>query len=160
MDYLFIILKGGHMTSNALSKKIERLPSIFDDFFRPWNDIFRSNEGWERLMTVPAVNITDSKDYYNLSLAAPGLKKNDFKIDVEGNILTISTEKEQNKEEKTDQFTRREYSYSSFSRSFTLPEEVNKEKIEAAYEDGLLKVSLPKKEEARKLATSKHISVK
>jgi HSP20 family protein len=148
------------MTSNTLSKKIERLPYIFDDFFRPWNDILRPNEGWERLMTVPTVNITENKDYYNLSLAAPGLKKNDFNIDVDGNILTVSTEKEQSKEEKNEQFTRREFSYSSFSRSFTLPNEVNKEKIEAAYEDGVLKLTLPKKEEAKNLATSKHISVK
>ena len=136
------------------------MPSIFDDFFKPWNEIFRTNEGWGRLMTLPAVNITENKDHYNLSLAVPGLKKNDFKIDVEGNILTISSEKEENKEEKDAQFTRREYSYSSFNRSFTLPDEVNKEKIDAAYEDGVLKLTLPKKEEAKKLATSKHIAIK
>ena len=148
------------MTPNGLTKRVERLPSIFDDFFKPWNEIFRTNEGWGRLMTLPAVNITENKDHYNLSLAVPGLKKNDFKIDVEGNILTISSEKEENKEEKDAQFTRREYSYSSFNRSFTLPDEVNKEKIDAAYEDGVLKLTLPKKEEAKKLATSKHIAIK
>ena len=67
------------------------------------------------------------------------MKKDDFKIDVDGNMLTISSEKEENKEEKEKKFTRKEYNYSSFSRRFTLPEEVNKEKIEAKYEDGVLK---------------------
>jgi HSP20 family protein len=148
------------MTSNALTKKVERFPSILDDFFKPWNEILRTNEGWGRTMTFPAVNISENKDYYNLSLAVPGLKKNDFKIDVEGNILTISSEKEESKEENDAQFTKREYSYSSFSRSFTLPEVVNREKIDATYEEGVLKLTLPKKEEARKLVTSKHIAVK
>jgi HSP20 family protein len=143
-----------------LTKRVERLPSIFDDFLKPWNDFFRPNEGWGTMMTVPAVNITENKDNYSLSLAIPGLKKNDFKIDVEGNILTISSEKQESKEEEDEQFTRREYSYSSFSRSFTLPNEVNKEKIDAAYEEGVLRLTLPKKDEAKKLAVSKHIAVK
>jgi HSP20 family protein len=75
-------------------------------------------------------------------------------------MLTISSEKEESKEEKDALYTRKEYNYSSFSRSFTLPEEVNKEKIEATYEDGVLKLALPKKEEAKKLAASKHIAVR
>jgi HSP20 family protein len=95
-----------------------------------------------------------------VSLAVPGMKKDDFNIDVEGNMLTISSEKEESKEEKEDKYTRKEYNYSSFSRSFTLPDEVNKEKIEAKYEDGVLKLMLPKKEEAKKLAAGKHIAVK
>ena len=74
-------------------------------------------------------------------------------------MLTISSEKEETKEEKDKKFTRKEYNYSSFSRSFSLPEEINKEKIEAYYEDGVLKITLPRKEEARK-TTAKHISVK
>ena len=89
----------------------------------------------------------------------PGLKEEDFNIDVDGSMLTISSEKEESKEEKDKKFTRKEYSYSSFSRSFTLPEEINKEKIEAKYEDGVLKLSLPRKEEAKKLS-AKHIAVK
>ncbi len=110
-------------------------------------------------MNVPAVNITEKKDEYQVSLAAPGMRKDDFKIDVEGNMLTISSEKEENKEEKDKKFTRKEYSYSSFSRSFTLPEEINKEKIEAKYEDGVLKIALPRKEEAKR-PSAKHIAVK
>jgi HSP20 family protein len=111
-------------------------------------------------MKMPAVNVTDNKDNYLVSLAAPGLKKSDFKIDVDGNMLTISSEKEENKEEKEAKFTRKEYSYSSFSRSFTLPDEVNREKIDAVYEDGVLKLTLPKTEVSKKAAATKHIAVK
>ena len=148
------------MPSNALTKRLESVPSIFDDFFRPWNEIFRTGDGWGRIMKVPAVNISENKDNYTLSFAVPGLTKNDFKIDVDGNLLTISSEKEESKEEKEEQFTRREYSFSSFSRSFTLPDEVNMDKIDAAYKDGELKVTLPKKEEAKRLSASKNIAVK
>jgi len=107
---------------------------------------------------MPSVNITENKDQYNVSLAVPGMKKDDFKIDVEGNILTISCEKDETKEENEKRYTRKEYSYSSFSRSFTLPDEVNREKIDARYEEGLLKISLPRKEEVKKFA-AKHIAV-
>lgn len=75
-----------------------------------------------------------------MSVAAPGMKKGDFKIDLDGNVLTISAETEQKKEEKGDKFSRQEYNYSSFSRSFNLPDAVNKDKIEAHYEDGVLKL--------------------
>ena len=95
-----------------------------------------------------------------VSLAAPGLQKKDFKIDVEGNLLTISCELEDTVEEKEEKFSRKEYSYSSFERSFTLPDEVNKEKIDARYNDGILEIKLPKKEEAKKLSISKQIEVK
>ena len=113
-----------------------------------------------KIQAVPAVNITDNKDDYQVSVAVPGMKKSDFKIDVEGNMLTISSEKEESSEEKDARYTRKEYSYSSFRRSFALPEEVNQEKIEASYQDGVLKVMLPKKDEAKKLAVSKHIAIK
>lgn len=128
-------------------------------FFKPWNEWFDGGNMFERTLKVPAVNITEHKDEFRVSLAAPGLKKEDFHIDVDGNILTISSEKEENKEEKDKTFTRKEYSYSSFSRSFTLPDEINKEKIDAKYEDGVLKISLPRKEETKKL-TAKSIAVK
>ena len=146
------------MATQSLTKAGERMPSVFDDIFKPWNEWFEGGL-WGRTMQVPAVNITEQKDNYLVSLAAPGLKKDDFKIDVDGNMLTISSEKEETKEEKDKKFTRKEYNYSSFSRSFSLPEEINKEKIEAYYEDGVLKITLPRKEEARK-TTAKHISVK
>jgi HSP20 family protein len=95
-----------------------------------------------------------------VSIAAPGLKKEDFKIEVEDKVITISSEKEERKEEKEEKFTRKEYSCSSFSRSFTLPEDVKMDSIEARYEDGVLKIRLPRKEEAKKAALSKTITVK
>lgn len=147
------------MGTQALSKLSERMPSVFDDFFKPWNEWFDNGNLWSRAINVPAVNIIEHKDEYQVSMAIPGMKKDDFKIDVDGNMLTISSEKEENKEEKDKKFTRKEYNYSSFSRSFTLPEEINKEKIEAKYEDGVLKIALPRKEEAKKLS-AKHIAVK
>lgn len=148
------------MSTNALSKKVERFPTLFEDFFKPWNELLRTGEGWGRTFTTPAVNITENKDNYLITMAAPGLKKSDFNIDVEGNMLTISSEKEESKDDSNQQYTRREYSYSSFSRSFNLPDEVNQEKIDAVYEDGVLRLSLPKKEEAKRLAANKHITVK
>ena len=147
------------MSTRALTKRAERLPTIFEDFFKPWNDML-DFDGWKRMLTVPSVNITENADAYNVALAAPGLKKDDFKIDVEGAMLTISCEKEDSSEEKDERYTRKEYSYSSFSRSFNLPDEVNSEKIDATYHDGVLKLILPKKEEAKKIAATKHIAVK
>lgn len=149
------------MATKALTRAGEIMPSLFDDFFRPWNEWFDNGGSfWGKTMTVPAVNITESKDEFLVAVAAPGMKKDDFKIDIDGNMLTISCEKEEKKEEKEQRFTRKEYNYTSFSRSFTLPDDVNKDKIEARYEDGILKMSLPKKEEVKKLAASKHIAVK
>jgi len=147
------------MATRGLSRLSERMPSLYEDFFKPWNEWLDSGGAMGRIMNMPAVNITEQKDDYLVSLAAPGMKKEDFKIDMDGNMLTISSEKEETKEEKEKKFTRKEYNYSSFSRSFTLPDEVNKEKIDAKYEDGVLKISLPRKEEAKKPA-AKHIAVK
>jgi len=148
------------MATQALSKATERFPSVFDDFFKPWNEWFDNGGSmWNKMMKVPAVNITETKDHFEVSLAAPGLKKDDFKIDVDGNLLTISSEKEETKEEKEKMFTRKEFNYTSFSRTFTLPEDVKRDKIEATYEHGLLKLVMPKKEEAKK-PEARHIAVK
>jgi HSP20 family protein len=153
------------MATKDLIRKGETLPSIFNDFFRPWgslfNDTFNGGSLFNHLnpLNVPAVNIAEKKDQFDVSLAAPGMKKEDFNIDVEGNLLTISAEKKEEKELTDERYTRKEFSYSSFSRSFTLPEGINKEKIDASYENGLLKVTLPKTEDAKK-AASKHIAVK
>ena len=148
------------MSTHALTKPSERIPLFSDDFFKPWNEWFdNGNTFWSRTLRVPSVNITENKDEYMVAVAVPGMKKDDFKIAIEGNLLTISCEKDETKEEKDNKFTRKEYNYSSFSRSFTLPDEVNKEKIDAKYEDGLLKLLLPRKEEAKKPA-AKQIAVK
>jgi HSP20 family protein len=148
------------MTTQALTKPMGgRIPSVFNDFFKPWNEWFDDSGFLGKTMNVPAVNITEHKNEYMVELAVPGMKKDDFKIDVDGNMLTISSEKEESSEEKEKKFTRKEYSYSSFSRSFTLPDEINLEKIEAKYEDGVLKLVLPRREEA-KITTLKQITVK
>jgi hypothetical protein len=89
------------MATQALSRLSERIPSVFDDFFKPWNEWFEGGASG-RTMKVPAVNITEQKNEYLVSLAAPGLKKEDFRIAVDGNMLTISSEKEENKEEKDE----------------------------------------------------------
>ena len=144
------------MTTNALTKRTSMLPSFMNDFFKPWNEWL--DNGLEKTLSVPAVNIIETDKQYNVSVAAPGMKKDDFKIDFEGDMLTISAEREETTEEKDKQYNRREYNYSSFSRSFTLPEEVKRDKIEAKYEDGLLNLVLPKNETAK--VSAKSIAVK
>jgi HSP20 family protein len=147
------------MSTRALTRSTAT-PSLFDDFFKPWNELFGDTSVFNRVKALPAVNITESSDHYKVALAAPGLKKDDFKIDIDGNILTISSEKEERKEEKEDKYTRKEYSYSSFSRSFSLPEDVKEEAIEATYDNGVLNLKLPRKENGKKTAASKRIAVK
>ena len=127
-----------------------------NDFFKPWNDWL--DNGFEKTLSVPAVNITEVDCQYNIAVAAPGMKKDDLKIDLEGDMLTISAEKEETKEEKDNQYNRREYNYSSFSRSFALPEAVKRDKIEAKYENGVLNLVLPKNGTTK--AAAKTISVK
>src|SRR5258708_22922653 len=148
------------MATRELTKRGEAIPSVFQDFFKPWDRWFDTNGGsLSQMLTVPAVNIVEKQDHFEISLAVPGMKKNDFNIDVEGNLLTISAETEEQKQEKDDRHTRREFNYTSFSRAFTLPEGVKKDQIDAKYENGLLKLVLPKTEEARKTA-ARHINVK
>jgi HSP20 family protein len=151
------------MSLRTLAKRGETVPSLFNDLFRPWESFFDTNGGSLLpafgTINIPAANIIENKDHYEVNLAVPGMKKEDFNIDVEGNVLTISAEKEEKKEEKDERYSRKEFSYTSFSRSFTLPDWVNKDKIDASYENGLLKVNLPKTEDAKKLS-SKHIAVK
>ena len=144
------------MSPNALTKPTNVLPSFVNEFFKPWNDWL--DNGFERAVSVPAVNITETDKQYNVSVAAPGMQKEDFKIALDRDILTISAEKEETKEEKDKQYNRREYNYSSFSRSFTLPAEVKRDKIEAKYEDGVLHLVLPKNETAK--VAAKSIAVK
>jgi HSP20 family protein len=140
------------MATNTLAKKRDFLPSSFDDFFKPWNEWFET--GFKRMLTIPAVNVADKKDYYEVSMAVPGFKKDDLNIDVDESLMTISAADETEKEDKDEGYTRKEYNYSSFSRSFSLPQDVNKEKITATYTDGILCLRLPKKD-ISKSTTSK-----
>lgn len=144
-----------------LIKKSGLFPTfLFEDFFS--KDFFDwTNKNFTDFgSTLPAVNIKEVDTAYNIEMAVPGLKKEDFKISFDRNVLTISSEKKEEKEDKNEKFTRREYNYQSFSRSFTLPENSNAENISAEYKDGILKVSIPKKEIKPVENTSKFIDVK
>ena len=125
----------------------ERMPNWSDLM----NDLFENVVSTPdfRRGTVPAVNIVETDENYKLELAAPGMKKEDFKISIDNDILTISTERKTESTEKTEKYTRKEFSYGSFLRSFTLPEIVNMESINAGYENGIMTLVLPKKEEAK-----------
>ncbi|WP_138479474.1 Hsp20/alpha crystallin family protein [Dyadobacter bucti] len=99
--------------------------------------------------SVPAVNVVESTEGFRIELAAPGLQKSDFKLNLEKNQLTISAQKEQKNEENNEKYTRKEFKYTSFQRTFTLPNSVDGDKIEANYAEGILYVALPKREEAK-----------
>ncbi|RLD59516.1 MAG: Hsp20/alpha crystallin family protein [Bacteroidetes bacterium] len=144
----------------SLVKFSNQMPSLFDRFLE--NDLFDwTNRNYSNTnTTLPAVNIKEDKDGFEVEMSAPGLDKKDFKIELNNSVLTISSEKEIEKETKEgQQFTRREFSYQSFSRSFTLPETVENEKISAKYENGILSINIPKKEEAKPKPT-KQIEIK
>ena len=122
------------------------MPGFNDVFDSIFNDTFFSDRMVSR---VPAVNISESENNYHVELAAPGLKKEDFKLNLERNQLSISVEQtaEQNEEQKN--YSKREYSYNSFVRSFTLPETADHANIEASYTDGILRIDIAKCEEAK-----------
>lgn len=119
-------------------------PSLMNEIFKP--DWFGGVDSYN--FDVPAVNIKDNEKEFELELMVPGRKKEDFNIEVDNDVLTISSEKKSEDEVKEGNYTRREFNFSSFKRSFTLPETIDSDKIKANYEDGLLKFVLPKKEEA------------
>ncbi|MES2520314.1 MAG: Hsp20/alpha crystallin family protein [Bacteroidota bacterium] len=98
---------------------------------------------------IPAVNVKENENGFQIEVAAPGLKKEDFKLSLHENRLTISAKQEENKEENKEKYTRQEFNYTSFQRTFTLPKNVDGDKIEATYTDGVLHVGLPKKEEIK-----------
>ncbi len=130
---------------NTLVKRFGPVPALFDNFFSDV-DYFADNR---LASTIPAVNIREDANEFTIELAAPGLKKEEFKINVDEKVLTISTEKMEETEEKKESYTRKEFSYTSFNRSFRLPKTVDIEKIEATHENGVLFLHIPKKEEAK-----------
>jgi len=125
--------------------------SLFDDFFSRdlWN--LGNNSHSTTNTTIPAVNIRETNENFEVEMAAPGMTKNDFKIELDGNQLTITSEKSDQREEKDgEKYNRREFSYQSFQRSFQLQKDVvDADKIEAKYENGVLHLVIPKKEEAK-----------
>ena len=130
--------------------RFNNYPSLFDQLFD--TDLFDwSNRNYsETNTTVPSENIKENADAFNVEMAVPGFDKKDFKIALDHNVLTISSEKKvENETKEGERFTRHEYSYQSFSRSFTLPEAANGDKISAKYDNGILNVEIPKREEAK-----------
>jgi len=121
------------------------MSNLFDDDFFPALQ--------NRTSSMPAVNIREDEKKYNLELAVPGMEKKDLKIDINEDVLTISSESRQETEENKDGYKRKEFSYSSFCRSFYIPENVNRDSIEANYKDGILTISLPKQEEEKSKIT-------
>jgi len=121
-------------------------PSIADEFFG--RDFLSNFFDTQTGINLPSVNIIEGKEYFRIDVAAPGLDKKDFKIDLNNNMLTITSEKEVKSEQAEARYMRREFSYSSFQRSFALPNTVDAEKINAAYKDGVLNITIPKKGEA------------
>jgi HSP20 family protein len=136
-------------------KNNARGPFINDVFDSILNDSFL---GDKLVARVPAVNIAETENEFNVELAVPGLKKEDFKISLDKNVLTVSSEKKTENVEEGKKFSKREYSYNSFSRSFTLPESADPSKIEADYTDGILTLTITKKEEAK--FQSREIAIK
>jgi HSP20 family protein len=130
-------------------------PFFSDVFDSILNDSFLSDKLASR---VPAVNISETENEFHIELAAPGLKKEDFKISLDKNVLRVSADKKTENVEEGKKFSKREYSYNSFTRSFTLPEVADAAKIEAEYTDGVLRLNVAKKEDAK--VQSREIAVK
>ena len=125
---------------NLIKRQNPVFTSLIDDLFL--------NQDFNQNVSIPAANIIEADDHFDIQLAVPGKKKNDFKIELEECILTISSKIERNSTEEDNSFTRKEFGYSSFKRLFNIPETVSTDRITANYKEGILTVSLPKKEEA------------
>lgn len=125
------------------------VPSFFDDFFT--KDVYGwSNSNLAQGASLPAVNVKEDENAFEVEVAVPGMKKEDFKIEIDNDVLTVSSEKEVKPETEDNTFKRREFHYASFKRTFSLPENtVNSDKIKAEYVDGVLHISLPKRDEVK-----------
>lgn len=124
---------------------------LLDELFNRNVSHFIGSDG---VATQPAVNILENQDAFKVEVVAPGFEKTDFELKVEKNVLTVLAKREQKTEENVEQYTRREFRYESFQRSFNLPETVNQETVAAVYDKGILTVTLPKKEEAKPVVKS------
>ena len=125
-------------------------PSIFDRFFNDGLMDWETSNFSSTNTSLPAVNVKETNNEFVIELAAPGMSKKDFKINFQNNVLTISSEKKEEKDERKENYTRKEFSYQSFQRSFTVPENsVIGDKIGAKYDDGVLNIILPKREEVK-----------
>lgn len=132
-----LVKRNGNSNSNLFS-------SVMDELFKDW----MGGTQMVNRTVVPPVNIKETDEAFTVDLMAYGMKKEDFNIEVDNDLLTISSEVKQEKNEQEGKFTRKEFAYSSFRRTFTLPETVKEEDINASYQDGILRITLPKKDEA------------
>jgi HSP20 family protein len=135
------------------NESLMNFPALFDDLFN--RDLFNwNNSNYSATRTtLPSVNIRETDDGFEVEMAAPGMDKKDFNISLEGNTLTIASQKKNEEEHKENGYRRREFSYQSFRRTFLLPKDVvDDEHIVARYENGLLLLQIPKKEEVKKKA--------
>mgnify|MGYP005726838387 CR=1 FL=1 len=150
MSNLVSVAKNGSLANTNSNTLRKPWNNWFDEFFdRDINSLFSSN--LNQLVGVnPKVNIKESPDAFWIEMAVPGCSKSDFQIEVDHRELTVSSESQNEHQEKDKEYTRREFSFASFRRTFTLPDSVNDEKISANYTDGILKLHLPKKDEAKK----------
>ncbi|MDQ1161697.1 HSP20 family protein [Chryseobacterium sp. SORGH_AS 447] len=127
--------------------------TLFDDFFSRELFNWGNTNFSSTLTTVPSVNIKENDNHFEVEVAAPGMEKEDFRITLEGNLLTISSSRKNEMEDMKENYTRREFSYQSFQRSFELAKDVvDEEHIEARYDKGVLKLTIPKTEKAKKQA--------
>jgi HSP20 family protein len=154
-------MKNKSMVRKTNSSLFPAIPSLMDDFFgRDWLDSTLGD--WKTIgSTLPAVNVRESNDGYVIEVAAPGMKRDDFKVELDNNVLTISAQMEDSHQQKDQEgnYTRREFSYQSFQRSFSLPQnKVKGDEITARYVDGVLHVTVPKTEDA-KTRPAKQIAV-
>jgi HSP20 family protein len=140
---------------NPDNKRNALMPGFNDVFDSIFNDTFFSDRMVSR---IPAANISETADHYHVELAAPGLKKKDFKINLERNVLSISADQRLENKQEERNYTKREYTYSSFVRSFNLPESADENGIQATYVDGVLAIDIPKREEAK--TVSRQIEIK
>lgn len=148
MNNLVNIPKNGSLVQTPINKNFPMLSTWLDDVLtKEIPTVFTSN--FNKGITLPKVNIKETADSFIVEMAVPGMNKSDFKIDLDNELLSISTELAENKEHDDVTYTRREFGYSSFKRTFNLPETVNDSGIKATYENGILQVILPKKEEAK-----------
>jgi HSP20 family protein len=141
----------------ALAKRRSMFPSFFDEF----NDLFNI-EGFGSKSSLPAVNIKENEKDYRLEVAAPGMDSKDFNVEVDNDTMTISCQHENTREEKKEEenYTRREYNFQSFQRSFTLPEGADAEHVEANYRNGVLNITIPKKEEEKQKHKVRKIDIR
>ena len=137
--------------------KFRRNPwsSLADSDFFDSDDFFNRLPGWSKRMSEPALNIKETDNSFEIELAAPGFTKDDFEVTIHDGCLNVSAEKSSSKEEEEENYTRKEFSYTSFKKSLQLPDSVKEENIKAKYQDGILRFNLLKKEESKALKPKK-----